>query len=188
MKDRRIVGCIGAPGSGKSTLARWLLANLRARGERIAGLDPNGEFGFSFPTDPDAWLERRIERRDATTLLLDDLDGYAPHRARPGSPWAQLYLRHRHLGLNTVWTARRLTNVAPALLSASSLLYVFRSSPADLSGLRALGSLSPDLAPPTEPFRFIALDPYSGPLWTGRTTPAGGVVRVQSTRRARRAQ
>lgn len=153
------------------------------------GLDPNNDFGFGFPNDPAAWLAERIARRDATTLVLDDIDGYAPHRAQPGSPWAQLYLRHRHLGWNVVWTARRITNVAPALNSASSMLYVFRTSPADLSGLRALGSVSPDVRPPAEPFRFIALDPYQGPQWTGRTTPDGGVVRVaQRSNSARRAQ
>jgi hypothetical protein len=181
-RGRRIVAVIGAPESGKSTVAQKLYRDaIRREGRRsVRALDPGCQFtGGEMPGDVDGWLEQlrppsRTEPARVRFLLADDGDQYLPKSPAKGSAWLDLYLRHRWWRTDVLITARRIQNLSPTLLSAVEHLFVFRMNPSDHAGRKRLEDIAPGLTPPTEPFKFVAYNAFSGLQTACRTLPGGG--------------
>lgn len=175
MRERSIVGIFGGPGSGKSTLARAIVARARERGERVAILDPGKQFaGGEMPTDVDAWLEAKRARKDVGLIVADDADAYVTGSLAKASPWRDLALRNRWWRVDVLITARRLQSLPPVLLSAVSVMFVFRLSPADAAGRARLIETCGELELPTRPYEFVRVDVFAGTRTPGRTLARGG--------------
>ena len=176
MRERQIVAIFGGPGSGKSTLAKGLVTAARGRGDRVKIIDPGRQFrGGEMPEDPETWLSDRKNRRDTDLLVADDADAYVPNTLARQSPWRDLSLRNRWWNLDVLITARRLQSLPVVLLSAVSTMFVFRLSPADQAGRdRLIEACGQALTIPTEPYRFVRVDVFTGQIRHGRTLKAGG--------------
>jgi energy-coupling factor transporter ATP-binding protein EcfA2 len=176
VRERQIVAIFGGPGSGKSTLAKGLVEAARARGQRVRIIDPAKQFrGGEMPEDPETWLQARKDRHDADFLVADDADAYVPNSLARVSPWRDLALRNRWWGMDVLLTARRLQSLPVVLLSAVSTMFVFRLSPADQAGReRLIETCGQALTIPTEPYRFVRVDVFTGQIRPGRTLKSGG--------------
>ena len=145
---------------GKTTLARGIRRKLESSGIAFRVLDPNGTEGGDDPEviDPDEWMQDRITLRDARGLFLDDGDDYLPPRPARGTPWRKLYLRHAHLDVDVLVTARRPQSLSPMLWSACRYFYLFWSSSVDFTGLERLREIVPRVPHPSAPYRFVRVD------------------------------
>ena len=178
VRERTIVALVGGPGSGKSTLAKALVASARRRDQRVRIIDPGRQFvAGEMPSDVDAWLVERREKSDSDLLVLDDVDAYVGATMSRDSPWRDLALRNRWWRVDVLLTARRLQSLPPVLLSAVSVLFVFRLSPADQAGRQRLKeTLGSDLELPSHPYRFVRCDVFGGARQSGRVLQRGGFV------------
>ncbi len=185
-RDRKVVIAIGAPKSGKTTVARSLLRDLEAEqgDERaIAVVDPGRQFRGGFvPAGGDigGWLEEVMPPSASApaavrAILFDDGDSYLRPSPPNGSAERDLYLRHRWWRTDLIVTARRPQNLSPLIWSACSVLYLFRTNPADRSARERLDEFAPGVEVPREPFDCVVLDPYTGEQLRCRTKPNGGV-------------
>lgn len=183
LRGRKVVMIVGAPESGKTTLSRGFLDALKAdKSDKrpLAIIDPGAQFrGGSMPVDVDAWLET-VRPPNATApakvrgILFDDCDSYLEGAPTKYSARSDLYLRHRWWRTDVIVTCRRPQNMHPKLLSAISMLYVFRMSSGDTPAVERLEKIAPGLVVPTEPYLFQAFDVYQGKQRLCRTLPRGG--------------
>lgn len=183
MKRRLIVGCLGAQQVGKTTLLKWLYGRRMAQRQRVRIVDPNGGLGGQCPDDVDAWLSERLAARDTDTLVLDDLEAYAPRQFSPKTPWMKLAGQNAHYRLNVLWSGHRPQDVAPTLRAMTDVLYLFQLGRGDANQRKALDDIAPGIEIPTAPYTFVEFWPKhvhygregeAGPR-TGRTLAGGGV-------------
>lgn len=183
MRNRLLMACLGAQGTGKTTVARTLVANAIARGERVRILDPEGNFprqADPFPGDVESWLDERLTRADCSLLVFDDFDRYVPKVPSRDSAWRKLWLTNRHVmrkqGVDVLVTGRRPQNLPMELASGIDFLYLFALSRTDRPGIRRIEEIAPGIALPSEPYRFVRVEPKTldGCHRPGRTLPGGG--------------
>lgn len=184
MKRRLIVGCLGAQQVGKTTLLKWLYGRRMQQRQRVQIVDPNGGLGGVMPDDVEGWLEERLQKRDVDTLVLDDLEAYAPRQFAPRTPWMKLSGQNAHYRLNVLWSGHRPQDVAPTLRAMTDVLYLFQLGRGDANQRKALDDIAPGIVLPTAPFRFVEFWPKhvhygregeAGPR-TGGVLAGGGVV------------
>jgi hypothetical protein len=193
-RKHRIVGIFGGPGNGKTTFARLILEEARVAGARCRIVDPKMDFrGGEMPSDPEAWMRTRLEKKDCDFLLLDDADAYIPKSLPPSkskrgdaendgdtaritSPWRELALRNRHHKIDVLMTVRRAQEVPNVMLSAMEYAVVFKFSPMDVPGRKRILEAVPGLELPREGFKFVLCNLDSGERISGRTLPRAPYV------------
>ena len=188
-RERRIVFVLGAQGSGKTTLMLELVKAARARGQVVDIVEMNGKIPGAYPPiNMELWLAHRLPTLDERTrrvvpaqrkvglLVFDDGDHYMPKQLKAGSRWEQLGLTNRHADVDVLVTGRRIQRFTEALVSGIDFLYLFQLSAADVSGIKRLALVAPDVVLPTAPYEFVRIEPKTatGNAVHGRTLSRGG--------------
>jgi len=171
-RERGVVIICGARRKGKSTLTAALARQAfesGARGRTVI-IDPGGSLGGTLPEDLDALIEAIVEDNEAAVaarrpvptslIIFDDADAYLPHRLKDGSAWRRLFLQSAQLDVDVIVNAKRLQDLAPQLINASTWVYAFSMPRADREGRKRVLEVLPDNEDlPQVPYEFVQVDP-----------------------------